>query len=193
MGGDFVVPIPSGFSLQQGPFGGTRAPDANLGLLRSGSRTRTYNPAVTACPMLSHQSGLSLHPSTCPPSADSRRGRALSGRIGEIPHPLVSARFPLRSCSLFAGLRSGLPCSRQCENAGFPEFTRCFNPDYSGKLLFLRELRDDNSHAEPTAACSTIELCRSIVSKNTATAACRSPAPKGDGRRSRRSLSGLYH
>jgi hypothetical protein len=34
------------------------------------------------------------------------------GLIGENPHPLVSARSPLLA-SLFAGLRSGLPCPQQ--------------------------------------------------------------------------------
>ena len=38
--------------------------------------------------------------------------RALLGLIGENPHPLVSARSPLLA-SLFAGLRSGLPCPQQ--------------------------------------------------------------------------------
>ena len=138
----------SGLSLHQNCRENKRASDAGLRLRCSASRTRTCNPAVTATPALSHWSGLSLHPLRRLSRVDNPRGRALSGRIGENPHPLVSARFPLHRTVLFAGLRSGLPYSRVSENVGFPEFTRSFNPDCSGKLLFLRGLPDDSSHKE---------------------------------------------
>ena len=82
--------------------------------------------------------------------------RALSRLIGEIPHPLVSARSPLLNAVLFAGLRSGLP-SLDCRKEGFPEFTRFFNPDYSGKLLILHEALGDNLHKR---GCT----CRALVS-----------------------------
>jgi hypothetical protein len=52
---------------------------------------------------------------------------------------------------------------RRGRNLGFPEFTRCFNPDYSGKLLFLHE-DEAPPHADLTAACSTIELSRKVIS-----------------------------
>ncbi len=95
-------------------------------------------------PLLSHRSGLSHHPGrrckTIPPEGC----RALSGLIAESTHPLVSARSPLRD-PLFAGLRSGSPCHKE-RDVGFPEFTRCFNPGYPGKLLFLREALCGNLH-----------------------------------------------
>jgi len=70
-------------------------------------------------PNLSIRAGLSLRP-----LMNSEVGRrALSRLIGEIPHPLVSARSPLPNAFLFAGLRSGLP-SLDCRKEGFPEFTR---------------------------------------------------------------------
>ena len=79
------------------------------------------------------------------------------GLIGEIPHPLVSARSPLHIFSS-RGFAQGchVPLAR---DVGFPEFTRFFNPGYPGKLLFLHEL---STHTVPTAACSTIELSRNI-------------------------------
>lgn len=66
--------------------------------------------------------------------------------IGENPHPLVSARFPLRN---FSSRNFAQDYHiHNLQDLGFPEFTRCFNPDYSGKLQYV------------TAACSTIELSR---------------------------------
>jgi hypothetical protein len=72
----------------------------------SASRTRTYNPAVTVVPKLSQWAGLSHHPT-------GGGSRALLRLIGENPHPLVSARFPLHVI-LFAELRSGLPYPTLC-------------------------------------------------------------------------------
>ena len=62
------------------------------------------------------------------------------GLIGENPHPLVSARSPLRGV-LFAELRSGLPYPT-LGSLGFPEFTRCFTTGYPAVLLFPRESLD---------------------------------------------------
>ncbi|GEM_PF-2612495 len=64
--------------------------------------------------------------------------------ISENLHPLVSARFPLLAFSSrnFAQdyhIKSIL-------DAGFPEFTRSFNPDYSEKLQLLHEALGDNLH-----------------------------------------------
>ncbi len=109
-----------------------RAP--RVGLEPTTLRLR-YTPDLSIWP------GLSLRP-----LMNSEIGRrALSRLIGEIPHPLVSARSPLLTAFLFAGLRSGLP-SFDRRKEGFPEFTRFFNPDYSGKLLFLHEALGDNLH-----------------------------------------------
>ena len=105
-----------------------------------------YYPGFSTWP------GLSLRP-----LMNSEIGRrALSRLIGEIPHPLVSARSPLPNAFLFAGLRSGLP-SLDCRKEGFPEFTRFFNPDYSGRLLILHEVPGDSSHTRGY-------ICRALVS-----------------------------
>ena len=101
----------------------------------SASRARTYNPAVTVYPTFSRRPGLSHHPTVA-------GSRALLRLIGENPHPLVSARFPLRSFSSrnFAQDYHLL----QKQKLGFPEFTRLFNPDYSERLQYPREFLDDN-------------------------------------------------
>jgi len=72
--------------------------------------------------------------------------RALVGLIGENPHPLVSARSPLPAFSS-RGFAQGCHVLLALD-LGFPEFTRFFNPDYSGKLLFLREPPGDNWRKE---------------------------------------------
>ena len=73
-----------------------------------------------------------------PPSQSTEDGcRALMGLIGEIPHPLVSARSPLREKISLRGFAQGCRVPRSWE-VGFPEFTRFFSPGHPGKLLFLR-------------------------------------------------------
>jgi hypothetical protein len=106
-----------------------------------------YTPDLSIWPGLSHR-----------PLINSEVGRrALSRLIGEIPHPLVSARSPLLTAYLFAGLRSGLP-SLDCRKEGFPEFTRFFNPDYSGKLLILHEALGDNLHKRGCTCPALVSL-----------------------------------
>ena len=124
---------------------GTSRGAPRVGLEPTTLRLR-YSPDLSIWPGLSHR-----------PLTNSEVGRrALSRLIGEIPHPLVSARSPLLIAFLFAGLRSGLP-SLDCRKEGFPEFTQFFNPDYSGKLLILHEALGDNLHKR---GC----ICRALVS-----------------------------
>ena len=73
----------------------------------SSGRLRTCNPAVTALSELSLRSGLSHHPAPCSGC------RALLGLIGEIPHPLVSARSPLHTLFCGASLRVAVPSDRR--------------------------------------------------------------------------------
>ena len=92
------------------------------------------------------------------------------GLIGESPQPLVSARFPLRTSPL-RGTSLRIALSSDCNDLGFPEFTRFFNSDYPEKLLHSRGLcvcPVVPVHASLTAACSTIELSRNAMAINIA-------------------------
>ncbi|MCI0556858.1 MAG: hypothetical protein MN733_00045, partial [Nitrososphaera sp.] len=104
--------------------------------LRSAGRIRTYNPPVTVVHRF--RDGLDY---LFILFGIQKRSRALMGLIGENPHPLVSARFPLR---MFSSRNFAQDYHISYRNVGFPEFTRCFTPDYSGELQ------------EFTAGCSTI-------------------------------------
>lgn len=104
----------------------------------SAGKTRTCNPPVTGCPLLSQRPGLSLHP-----FQHQRELGACEAYWRESSSSSLCT-FPATTTISSRGF------AQDCHTAfnrrlGFPEFTQSFNPDCSGKLQHRHESHDDNS------------------------------------------------
>ncbi len=107
----------------------------------SPGRTRTSDRVVTSTPYVSIRLGLSHSRKSC--SSFKGSGAIEAYWLGSSPHSLCT--FPPTFIPS-ADFAQGYHILRQAQDLGFPEFTRFFNPDFSGKLHFEHESRDDNWH-----------------------------------------------